>query len=380
MNMMAVMPKAETIRVESLTKPAEIDRISAAWRALGAQSFAPAGSSLQPWLAPALKAYWPTIPAEILALWRGDELCGVLALKAGSGPLRRAWASPLSFSGTPLIAAHDPASVLKALLAAQRGRAIQMSAIPASGPFWDMLGNAVAEMGGSIEILNRWERAALSAQPSFEDWFARNFERKRRKEYRRLRSRLGEEGTLVSLAWAPGDPIDPWVDDLIALEGQGWKGRRGTALAADAVMAKAFREALHLLAGEGSLRFWKIVFNGKPIAMMSGLVKNRQGWLGKIAYDESFARYSPGVMLILDATETLIDKERLALVDSCAIPGHPMISNIWRDRIQLCDVMIRGPGLPAPAFRLVLEAEKARAATRAMAKSLFYRVMRRKES
>jgi CelD/BcsL family acetyltransferase involved in cellulose biosynthesis len=378
--MMAVMPRAETIRVEKLAKPAEIEGISAAWQALGAKSFAPAGAFLQPWLAPALKAYGPQHPAEILALWRADELCGLFALQARGGPLKRAWASPLSFSGTPLIAAEDPASVLQAFLGAQRGRVLQLRTIPASGPFWDMLVSAVAASGGAFEILNRRERAALAAQPSFEAWFSSNFERKRRKEYRRLRSRLAEEGTLESLAWVPGDPVDAWVDELIALEAHGWKGRRGTALAADAVMAKAFREALHLLAGEGSLRFWKIAFNGKPIAMMSGIVKGDQGWLGKIAYDESFARYSPGVMLILDATERLIDKERLALVDSCAIPGHPMISNIWRDRIALCDVMIRGPGLPAPAFRLLVEAEKARVAVRAKAKSLFYRVMRRKES
>lgn len=378
--MMAVMPRAETIRVEKLTKPVEIDGISSAWQMLGAKSFAPAGACLQPWLAPALKAYWPKHPAEILALWRGDELCGLFALQAGGGPLKRAWVSPLSFSGTPLIAAEDPASVLQAFLGAQRNRALQLRAIPASGPFWDMLVSAVTAAGGAIEIMNRWERAALAAQSSFEGWFSGNFERKRRKEYRRLRSRLGEEGKLESLAWAPGDPVDPWVDDLIGLEALGWKGRRGTALATDSVMAKSFREALHLLAGEGSLRFWKIAFNSKPIAMMSGIVKGEQGWLGKIAYDESFARYSPGVMLILDATERLIDKERLELVDSCAIPGHPMISNIWRDRIALCDVMIRGPGLPAPAFRLLVEAEKARVAVRAKAKSLFYRVMRRKES
>lgn len=380
MNMMAVMPRAETIRIEKLTKPAEIDKISLAWQALGGKSFAPAGAGLQPWLAPALKAYGPKHPAELLALWRGDELCGLVALQAGGGPLKRDWVSPLSFSGTPLIAAEDPASVLQAILGAQRGRALQLRAIPASGPFWDMLVSAVTAVGGAIEIMNRRERAALAAQSSFEGWFSGNFERKRRKEYRRLRSRLAEEGQLESRAWAPGDPVDPWVDDLIALEALGWKGRRGTALATDSVMANAFREALHLLAGEGSLRFWKIAFNGKPIAMMSGIVKGEQGWLGKIAYDESFARYSPGVMLILDATERLIDKERLALVDSCAIPGHPMISNIWRDRIALCDVMIRGPGLPAPAFRLLVEAEKARVAVRAKAKSLFYRVMRRKES
>jgi hypothetical protein len=113
---------------------------------------------------------------------------------------------------------------------------------------------------------------------------------------------------------------------------------------------------------------------------MSGLVKGKQGWLGKIAYDEAFAKYSPGVMLVLDATERLIDKERLALIDSCAIPNHPMINNIWRDRLALCDVMIQGPGLSSTAFRILLNAEKSRRRLRASAKALFYRMTRRQKS
>jgi hypothetical protein len=145
-------------------------------------------------------------------------------------------------------------------------------------------------------------------------------------------------------------------------------------------MATAFREALHLLAVEGGLRFWKITFNGKPIAVMSGIVKGSQGWLGKIAYDEGFAKYSPGVQLILDATTTLIDKDQLALVDSCAIPDHPMINNIWRDRITLSDVMIRTPGLSSTLFRLALAAEKSRRRTRVIAKTLYYRITRRQKS
>ena len=36
-------------------------------------------------------------------------------------------------------------------------------------------------------------------------WFETNFERKRRKEYRRWRSRLGEMGKLESLSWKRGE-------------------------------------------------------------------------------------------------------------------------------------------------------------------------------
>ena len=378
MNMIKVA--MENLKAETLTTIAAIERLAPAWHGLGTHPFVPAGSHLADWLLPSLRHYSATLPVEILALWRRDRLCGVFAFKAGRGLIRRSWTSPLSFLGTPLIDQEEPEAVLKRFLEAERGRAILLSTVPASGPFWDMLGQAVAQAGGSVEILERWERAALMPKGTAEEWLAGNFDRKRRKEYRRLRARLGEEGKLESISWAKGDPVDPWVDDLIALEAQGWKGRRGTALATDLAMATAFRDALHLLAAEGSLRFWKIVFNGKPIAVMSGLVSGSQGWLGKIAYDEAFAKYSPGVQLILDATETLIDRDRLALVDSCAIPDHPMINNIWRDRIALCDVLIRAPGLSSTAFRLALAAEKGRRKLRASAKTLYYRVTRRQKS
>jgi CelD/BcsL family acetyltransferase involved in cellulose biosynthesis len=380
MNMIATIAAREPIRAQTLTTIAALDGLSPAWQGLGERAFAPAGSCLEGWLKPVLEHLGARQPAKILAFWRGDTLCGLFALKAGRGPVTRSWDSPLSFLGTPLIDHEHAQNVLKAFLSTLPGKALVLSNVPATGPFWDMLEQSAAENQGSLAVLDRWERAVLAPKTSFEEWLTGNFERKRRKEYRRLKARLGEEGKLENVAWAQGDALDPWIDDLLALEAKGWKGRRGTALAADAAMATAFREALHRLAAEGSLRLWKVVFDGKPIAMMSGLVKGKQGWLGKIAYDEAFAKYSPGVMLVLDATERLIDKERLALIDSCAIPNHPMINNIWRDRLALCDVMIQGPGLSSTAFRILLNAEKSRRRLRASAKALFYRMTRRQKS
>ena len=380
MNMITPFVGTEALRHETLTSTAAIAKIAPAWKGLGERALAPAGSYLEPWLSPALKHLGARQPAEVLAFWRGDRLVGLFALKKGGTLVKRSWTSSLSFLGTPLIDQDHAPDVLNAFLATLRGKALVLSTVPATGPFWDMLSQAVAENGGSLAVLNRWERAVLAPQTSFESWFAGNFERKRRKEYRRLRSRLGEEGKLESLAWTPVDPVDPWIDELIGLEAKGWKGRRGTALADNTAMATAFREALQRLAAEGSLRLWKVAFDSKPIAMMSGLVKGHQGWLGKIAYDEAFAKYSPGVMLVLDATERLIDKERLALVDSCAIPNHPMINNIWRDRLTLGDVMIQGPGLSSSVFHLLLKAETGRRQLRQSAKALFYRITRRQKS
>jgi len=59
------------------------------------------------------------------------------------------------------------------------------------------------------------------------------------------------------------------------------------------------------------------------------------------------------VLLILEATRTLLARPDIARADSCAAPGHPMIDNIWRDRVPLADMLISAPGTPPPLFAAI---------------------------
>ena len=52
----------------------------------------------------------------------------------------------------------------------------------------------------------------------------------------------------------------------------------------------------------------------------------------KIAYDEAFARFSPGVLLELEHIRRLHEPGAPAWMDSGAAPNHPMIDHLWRDR------------------------------------------------
>ena len=85
--------------------------------------------------------------------------------------------------------------------------------------------------------------------------------------------------------------------------------------------------------------------------MLFAMVTGTTAFLGKIAHDEAFDRYSPGVLLILEATRTLLARTDITSADSCAVPGHPMIDNIWRDRVPLADMLIAAPGTPPPLLR-----------------------------
>jgi Acetyltransferase (GNAT) domain len=173
--------------------------------------------------------------------------------------------------------------------------------------------------------------------------------------------------------------VSHWVDEFLSLEAAGWKGARGTAMKTNPQAAATLREACRGLAAAGKLRFWKLALDDKPAAMLFAIVDGREAWLGKIAHDEDLARFSPGQLLILHATERLFE-EGLAQVDSCAIPDHPMINHLWRGRLEVADVMIAAPTVGAATFAMTVLGERLRRRLRTNARNIFYKLTGRHRS
>lgn len=344
------------------------------WTKLAARALTPAGLNAPEFLNPLFK----NLPgAELATVHGGGDLVMVLPVKRRllPFPLLTNWVTPLSASGLPHLDRHLGAAALAAFLRDERAP-VMLTGVPADGPFWDTLAAAAPRLA----ILDRWQRAALRLSGTFETWFNSNFERKRRKEYRRLRTRLSEQGRLESRRLEPGVDVKPWVRDLLDIEAAGWKGKRGTSLNAAAPVAAAFAEAAQDLHNAGKLRFWSLILEGRTIATMFAIVEGSSAWLGKIAYDEAFAKFSPGVLLILDATEALFAEDALDFVDSCAIPNHPMIDNIWRDRVAMADVMVASADVAQPRFEFTVGAERLRRTARSTARDIFHTITRRHRS
>ena len=111
----------------------------------------------------------------------------------------------------------------------------------------------------------------------------------------------------------------------------------------------------------------ELTLDGKALA--SGLVI-RQGDTAlffKIAYDEAFSRFSPGVQLTVELTRRLADDPTIAYADSTALPGHPMIDHVWRERRRVGDVLV--PTRPGAAGLVLARLVIARDRLRERAKS-----------
>ena len=88
--------------------------------------------------------------------------------------------------------------------------------------------------------------------------------------------------------------------------------------------------------------------DSRPLAMLVNFLCPPGGFSFKTAFDEDYARFSPGVLL-QQANLDLLDNPQIDWVDSCAAPGHPMIDSVWRER--RARVWVTVP-LSAPADRL----------------------------
>ena len=94
------------------------------------------------------------------------------------------------------------------------------------------------------------------------------------------------------------------------------------------------------MAARGACEIVTLHAGETPVA--SGVVlrhQDRAFWF-KLGVDERFAKYSPGVQLALELTRHLCADPKIALADSTALPGHPMIEPIWRGRLPIGDVVI----------------------------------------
>ena len=91
----------------------------------------------------------------------------------------------------------------------------------------------------------------------------------------------------------------------------------------------------------------------------------------KIAYDESLSPYSPGVQFILEYARHQLADDSVDATDSCAIPDHPMIDQLWRERIAIADFFVASDASSATAFGAAVEREALRRGVRAIAKRAF---------
>ena len=261
---------------------------------------------------------------------------------------------------------NGPAAV--SLLLSKCRQPILLKSIPVQSQFYAMMENAA----GHFAVLQKWQRAGLEVKGSYDGWLSRSLDPKRRKELKRLRNRLNEQGDLKLAVLQPDGSAAPFIASFLELEAAGWKGKSGTALGSEDDLAATTHKALAALHQVGKLRFWSLKLGERTIASLFAYVDGNKANLGKIAHDEAYGKYSPGSLLVLDATESIFNEGSIIEVDSSAVPGHPMIDHLWRDRLGFADIMVAPASVSTLRFGVIVMTERMRSFCRAALKSLYH--------
>lgn len=271
------------------------------------------------------------------------------------------WMHEHCFFAAPLVRKGSEAEALSALfdLVEGEGAFLRLRHLDAAGPIRAAAIDAAARTGRLASPSARYSRACLSAGYETDAHLREALSGKKRKELRRLRARIEAEGRLSFSTLAERDDLSLWMQDFLALEASGWKGRAGTALAAKPESRAFFAAALLRAFDAGALDFHRLAVNDRPIAMIVNFTGGGGAYSFKIAYDEEFARYSPGVMLEIGMMRALEGREGLSFVDSCAAPDHPMINSLWRERRAIEALNVSGGRAGAKAiFRMLTGLER----------------------
>jgi CelD/BcsL family acetyltransferase involved in cellulose biosynthesis len=101
---------------------------------------------------------------------------------------------------------------------------------------------------------------------------------------------------------------EAFFQEFLQLEGAGWKGRAGGAIACNPTVIKFYQESLCRAGTNGHLRMCALKLNGKRIAMKLNLLSENRCYSPKIAYDEAFSKFGPGQVINMFVIQDLADR------------------------------------------------------------------------
>ncbi len=345
--------------------PQETAALHDEWTALAADSIEANPFFSPSMLAPALSAFADkTVRIAIVRDERG-RLILLLPVVRQFGYSRlpvsylATWLHPHCFYGAPLIRRGKEEEALAAFfdLVEREGTFFRFCHLDEEGAAFKAALRAAKDR--RVAPSARYRRALLRGGFETGAHLREVLSGKKRKELRRLRARLDGEGSVVFETLKDAGALADWTADFLALEAAGWKGRAGTALANDPAASRFFTEALKSAFDRGGLLFHRLRVGARPIAMIVNFIEGAAAYSFKIAHDEEFARYSPGVMLEIEMMRALEELPGLSFVDSCAASDHSMINALWRERRTIAALNVSSSAGAQILFRVLTGLEKA---------------------
>lgn len=153
-----------------------------------------------------------------------------------------------------------------------------------------------------------------------------------------------------------GEAMARALSEFLALEAQGWKAARGTAMAQHAGDAAFIAAAAERMAPRGAFEIASLRCGEHAVASAIVLRQGRFASWFKLGIDPAAAKFSPGMQLALELTRHYCDDPGIDAVDCNSDAETSMADHAWRGRMQLADLVapVRAADPLLPMLRHVM--------------------------
>lgn len=261
-------------------------------------------------------------------------------------PVIRIWSNEFGPLGTPLVDHDDPVCCMEdffSMLAQPQLKLPKVMVLPdirTDGPFAAALHSVAESRNLPLLITSEVARPYLKSDLEGEAYLRKTLQPHHFREFCRLKRRLQQQGNLEYKIGRQPEEIRTGIEAFLKLEAAGWKGRKKTAMAANPHQAAFAREAVQLLGQADQCRIHMLTLDGHAIAILIVFIACGVAYTWKTSFDEAYASYSPGTLLMIETTQNHLEDPNIVETDSCALPDHVVMSRLWGERRSLATYVI----------------------------------------
>lgn len=369
------MSTAEGFHVEHITEPEQLKQIESEWLEL-AENVIDRNIFFEPWFIYPLFEYPINIGnnAGLSFLLVKDSESTLIAFI----PLLRLKARRFlpvtnytillhghSLMSTPLIRKHCTSPTIQCLVdwldSGRQAKHLIYNWMSDTEYFPDQLIGYLNEHHRLFMKMSSYERGIAKSDLNYESYIQSALSSKSRGKIRRKQRRLSELGEFTVDIFNPEQhSLTQWLEEFIEVESKSWKMEHGGA----------FKRRTHLIPFLQTITSEAVKRNrlfasmgrldGKPIACYLGFVSNGKLMIYKPAYDETYKKYSPGILLLLEILKRVQNGEfnNIQWIDSCSSPDVTFYVEHFSETSKIQDIRISSSHLRSKVFLKLLQLKK----------------------
>lgn len=258
-------------------------------------------------------------------------------------PVLKIWTHLYAPLGVPLIDAKDDATIeaLKnCLLTAHHKEAVAilLNMVPKQSQF-------TKKLYISTTLSNRLHRFSYSTRAMLKpgsppDYLKTKLSGKRKQRLKKGMKELKQLGEVSFKKVTEPSEIMQHFEEFLLLEARSWKGKRGTSLKALKKTSTFARKAVQNMNAQDQCSIYSLRLDNKAITSLVVFSDNGYYFPWKIAFDEAYARYSPGNNLLVHMNQELYASDDFRGVDSLAAEYNKTAQTFWPDSQELYSMAI----------------------------------------